>query len=227
MNVNVLDNPIWSALSTHHAKLAVRAEGAARYPADVAPFAGIGTTTAHSAAELERLVNPGESVYLLGLLPELGAAWTVRSYSPLPQMVCAAPVPGRAGPEWIELTEKHRPDMLALTTLVFPGFFRARTPEMGRYVGIYDGERLVAMAGERLRVDGYQEISAVCTHPEFVGQGYAQRLVAEVSNAARARGFTPFLHLYRDNVRAMSLYERLGFVVRKELPFCLATRKAE
>jgi predicted GNAT family acetyltransferase len=95
---------------------------------------------------------------------------------------------------------------------------------MGRYVGIYDGGRLVAMAGERLRIDGYQEISAVCTHPDFLGRGYAHRLIAEVSNAARARGFTPFLHLYRDNVRAMSLYERLGFVIRTELPFCRVTR---
>jgi predicted GNAT family acetyltransferase len=96
---------------------------------------------------------------------------------------------------------------------------------MGRYIGIYDGNRLVAMAGERLRVDGYQEISAVATHPEFTGRGYAQRLVAEISNAARARGFMPFLHVYRENVRAVSVYERLGFTVRKELPFLHVTRR--
>jgi predicted GNAT family acetyltransferase len=74
-------------------------------------------------------------------------------------------------------------------------------------------------------MNGYQEISAVCTHPEYVGRGYAHRLVAIVSNAAFARGFTPFLHVYRENVRAMSVYERLGFAVRKELPFCHVTRQ--
>jgi GNAT superfamily N-acetyltransferase len=226
MNGNALDNPIWSALSTHHAELAVRAGEAGRYPADIAPFAGVGRNEASAAVELARVVNPGESLYLLGVLPELGAEWTVKTFALLPQMVCDTPVPERGGPEWIELTEAHRADMLGLTALVFPGFFRARTPQMGRYVGIYDGGRLVAMAGERLRVDGYQEISAVCTHPEFVGRGYAQHLIAVVSNAARARGFMPFLHLYRDNKRAMSVYEHLGFVIRRELPFCLATRNA-
>ena len=226
MNVTALDNPIWSALSTRHAKLALRAGDSARYPADIAPFAGVPSDAASAAVELGRVVNPGESLYLLGVWPEFGSHWTVKTFALLPQMVCDGVVPERAGPDWIELTEAHRPDMLALTALVFPGFFRARTPEMGRYVGIYDGERLVAMTGERLRVDGYQEISAVCTHPEYLGRGYAQRLIAVVSNAARARGFTPFLHLYRDNARAMSVYEHLGFVIRRELPFCLATRNA-
>jgi ribosomal protein S18 acetylase RimI-like enzyme len=225
VNENPLDNPFWAALSTHHAKLAIAGDGAARYPADIAPFAGVRTGAAREVTELERLIAPGESVYLNGVVPELGAAWTVQSGVALPQMVCDSPVPDRDGPEWVELTSAaHRADMLALTALVFPGFFRARTYQMGRYVGIYDSGRLVAMAGERLRIDGYQEISAVCTHPEFLGRGYAHRLIAEVSNAARARGFTPFLHLYRDNVRAMSLYERLGFVIRAELPFCRVTR---
>lgn len=227
MNDHPLENPFWSALSTHHAKLAVMGESAGRYPADIAPFAGVATGAASEVAELARLVNPGESLYLLGLIPELGKGWTVKTLSLLPQMVCDGTVPERDGPEWVELTsDAQRADMLGLTALVFPGFFRPRTHSMGRYVGIYDGARLVAMAGERLRVNGYQEISAVCTHPDYLGRGYAHRLIAEVSNAARARGFTPFLHLYRDNVRAMSLYERLGFVLRKDLPFCLATRNA-
>jgi ribosomal protein S18 acetylase RimI-like enzyme len=228
VNGNPLDNPFWAALGTHHAHLAITGDGAARYPADIAPFAGFRTGEAREVAELGRLIAPGESVYLIGVVPELGAAWTVQSGVALPQMVCDSPVPERDGPEWIELTSAaHRADMLALTGLVYPGFFRARTYQMGRYVGIYDSGRLVAMAGERLRVDGFQEISAVCTHPEFLGRGYAHRLIAEVSNAARARGFTPFLHLYRDNARALSLYERLGFVVRTELPFCRVTRNAE
>jgi ribosomal protein S18 acetylase RimI-like enzyme len=225
MTAQPLENPFWAALSTHHAKLSTVDERAGRYLSDVAPFAGVRTDDARAVAQLERLVSPGESVYLLGLVPELGPAWTVQKRASLPQMVCDSAITVAPGPQWIELTETHRADMVELTTLVFPGFFRARTQEMGRYIGIYDGSRLVAMSGERLRVDGYQEISAVCTHPDYTGRGYAQRLVAEISNAARARGFIPFLHVYRENVRAVSVYERLGFAVRKELPFCLVTRE--
>jgi ribosomal protein S18 acetylase RimI-like enzyme len=225
MTAQPLENPFWAAISTHHRPLAAMDDLAGRYLPDVAPFAGVATRDARAVGQLERLVNPGESVYLLGLVPELGPGWTVGNSASLPQMVCESPIPEVPGPQWVELTETHRADMVTLTALVFPGFFRARTREMGRYIGIYDGDRLVAMAGERLRVNGYQEISAVCTHPEFTGRGYAQRLVAEISNAARARGFTPFLHVYRENVRAISVYERLGFTVRKELPFCLVTRQ--
>lgn len=225
MTAQPLENPFWAAISTHHAKLAVVENLAGRYLADVAPFAGVRTQDAGAVAQLERMVKPGDSIFLMGLVPELGPSWTVNKRASLPQMVCDSPIAMPPGPQWIELTQTHGEDMLALMTQVFPGFFRSRTREMGRYIGIYDGPRLVAMAGERLRVDGYQEISAVATHPDYTGRGYAQQLVAEISNAARARGFTPFLHVYRENVRAMSVYERLGFVVRKELPFCHVTRQ--
>ncbi len=225
MSTQPLENPFWAAVSTHHRSLAVMDELAGRYMPEIAPFAGVASLDARALSQLEQLVKPGESIFLCGLVPELGSGWTVASRHSLPQMVCEAPIPVVPGPDWVELTEAHRADMVALMTLVFPGFFRTRTPEMGRYIGIYQGDRLVAMAGERLRVDGYQEISAVATHPEFTGRGYAQRLVAEISNAARARGFLPFLHVYRENVRAVSVYERLGFTVRRELPFLHVTRR--
>jgi predicted GNAT family acetyltransferase len=132
--------------------------------------------------------------------------------------------PVTQGPEITALSAPHVADMLALTALVFPGFFRGRTIAMGRYIGIYHGAQLAAMAGERMRLDGYTEISAVCTHPDFVGRGYAQRLVSLLSNACFERGDTPFLHVYRHNTRAMSVYERLGYAVRTDVPLCSVTR---
>ncbi len=198
---------------------------AARYPADVAPFGAVESATPEAAKALERLVSPGESVYLVGVAPQLGDGWTLNSRSTIPQMVCQAPIPVRAGPEWTVLTHIHRTDMLALTALVFPGFFRPRTLEMGRYLGIYCGKVLAAMAGERMRFEGYQEISAVCTHPEFLGRGYAQRLVAQLSNETFERGMTPFLHVHRDNIRAITVYERLGYVRRADVGLWSITRR--
>ena len=119
------------------------------------------------------------------------------------------------------MTMAQSDDMLELTALVFPGFFRPRTLEMGEYLGIYHGSRLAAMAGERMRLDGFQELSAVCTHPDYTGRGYAQRLLSLLCRRAFERGFTPFLHVYADNARAIGVYRRLGFEDRKLLPLWL------
>jgi ribosomal protein S18 acetylase RimI-like enzyme len=224
MATHPLDNPIWSSLTTKHASFAVTQEGAARYPPQIAPFAAVATGDAQALSRLEVLINGGESVYLVGAAPEFGRGWRVDSASQIPQLVCGVPAVVRAGPETVTLTQAHRSDMLALTALVFPGFFRARTVEMGRYIGIYHGRVLAAMAGERMRMDGYQEISAVCTHPEFIGRGYAQRLVALLVNAVLERGDTPFLHTHRENARALALYDRLGFRIRTEVMLWSVTR---
>ena len=224
MTAHLLDNPIWSSLTTKHASFGVMQAGAGRYPPQIAPFAAVSAGDASVLPQLEVLINGGESVYLVGVAPEFGAGWSVESAFPIPQLVCSTPAVVRSGPEAVPLTEAHRSDMLALTALVFPGFFRARTVEMGRYIGIYHGRVLAAMAGERMRMDGYQEISAVCTHPEFIGRGYAQRLVGLLMNAVLERGDTPFLHTHRENTRALSLYDRLGFKIRAEVMLWLVTR---
>lgn len=217
MTTHPLDNPVWSALTTQHASFAVMKDLAGRYPPQVAPFVAVAAPDARVQPQLDALVNGGECVYFVGVAPEFGPGWTVEGTGVIPQLVCSAPTAVRPGPEPTVLTEANRADMLALTALVFPGFFRARTVEMGRYIGIYHGRVLAAMAGERMRLDGYQEISAVCTHPEFLGRGYAQRLVGMLTNAVLERGVTPFLHVHRDNARAISLYEHVGFRVRAEL----------
>jgi len=224
MTAHLLDNPIWSSLTTKHASFAVMQGNACRYPPQIAPFAAVNTSDASALAQLEGIINGGESVYLVGLAPELGAGWRVESAFPIPQLVCSTPAVVRSGPDAVTLTEANRSDMLALTALVFPGFFRARTVEMGRYIGIYHGRVLAAMAGERMRMDGYQEISAVCTHPEFIGRGYAQRLVALLVNAVLERGDTPFLHTHRENARALALYDHLGFKIRTEVMLWSVTR---
>jgi len=224
MTAHLLDNPIWSSLTTKHASFAVMQGNAGRYPPQIAPFAAVNTSDASALAQLEGIINGGESVYLVGLAPELGAGWRVESAFPIPQLVCSTPAVVRSGPDAVTLTEANRSDMLALTALVFPGFFRARTVEMGRYIGIYHGRVLAAMAGERMRMDGYQEISAVCTHPEFIGRGYAQRLVALLVNAVLERGDTPFLHTHRENARALALYDHLGFKIRTEVMLWSVTR---
>lgn len=219
MSDTPLDNPFWSSLQTRHAHLALRADRVARYPAEYAPFLGVAEGGLVADEALSALVAPGESVYLLGLTPQVPAGWTLVPLGPLAQMVCNTPLAVVDGPEIVPLDEVHRPDVLALTTLVYPHFFRARTMELGRYFGIYDSKRLAAIIGERLGTDHHVEMSAICTHPDYLGRGLASRLTAFLTNDTLARGATPFLHVSLANTRAKALYEHLGYRLRAELPF--------
>ena len=129
------------------------------------------------------------------------------------------------GPPTIEVThEEQIADMLALTALVYPHYFRPRTTDLGRYTGILHGDRLDAMLGERMDFRGYREISAVCTHPDHVGRGYARRLIAQLTNDILDSAELPFLHFARENVRAKALYERLGFEFRADVLLHVVTR---
>jgi predicted GNAT family acetyltransferase len=114
----------------------------------------------------------------------------------------------------VDLGAADVPEMLELTALTKPGPFNRRTHELGTYLGIRRDGKLVAMAGERLKVRGYTEVSAVCTHPEHTGHDYARILMTEVMRRICDRGETPFLHVREDNVRAIELYKRLGFKQR-------------
>jgi ribosomal protein S18 acetylase RimI-like enzyme len=219
MTATELDNPFWSSLRSRHRALALIHGDVARYPAEFAPFLGVANAQADVAEALEALIDPGESVYLLGVALVLPDGWRIEAYGPLAQMICMAPMPVIDGPEVIELSEAHRADVLALTALVYPHYFRPRTMELGRYFGIYQDGRLAAIIGERLGMDAYQEISAVCTHPDFNGRGYARRLLALLSNDNLERGRLPFLHVSHQNPRAKSLYEQAGYRLRRDIAF--------
>jgi ribosomal protein S18 acetylase RimI-like enzyme len=214
-----LDNPFWHSLRTRHRGIALFQGEAARYPAEFAPFLGVAHAGVDVADAVAPLVAPGESVYLLGVAPIVPEGWHLEAFRPLAQMVCTAPLEVVEGPEIIELSDAHRDDVLALTALVYPHYFRPRTVEMGRYFGIYQEGRLAAIIGERLGTDAYTEMSAICTHPDFNGRGYARRLTAMLTNDTLAHGRTPFLHVSHENTRAKQLYAQLGFRHRRDIGF--------
>ena len=214
-----LDNPFWSALASIHDGIALRAGEVARYPADYAPFLGVANADVRVGDALRRLVAPGESVYLLGVVPTLPPGWQLQAFRPLAQMVCDAPLASVEGPEIVPLGDAHREDVLALTALVYPHYFRPRTMDLGRYFGIYRDGRLAAMIGERLGDEGHREMSAICTHPDFHGLGYAGHLTTWLTNDTLSRGRQPFLHVSHENPRALGLYERLGYRVRRDIGF--------
>jgi len=226
MTGHPLDNPVWSALNGQHAALARFVGKVARYPADVAPFIAVASGKDVAPETLTALIHPGESVCFVGAAPGLPRHWPGDGPLPIAQMLCHAALPVPDGPDIVPLGEARVADMLALTALVYPHYFRPHTIDMGRYFGIYDGDRLAAMAGERMRFDGHQEISAVCTHPDYTGRRYAERLVAQLTNDILASGRQPFLHVSHQNTRAKALYERMGYVHRADIPLLTFRRPA-
>ena len=213
----ILANPMWSALTTTHARHAISCGLLKRFAPEVAPFCAV----EYEGAQLERVdcLHAGEAVYFIGAAPTLPASWTVESRFDVLQMVYdakRAPV-HVAGDDAAVLGPQAIPSMLELTALAYPEFFRPRTAELGAYIGVPAASGLAAMAGQRLACTGYREISAVVTHPDHRGHGHAGRLIAHMISMILAEGRTPFLHVGASNKNAWKLYENLGFVPTREL----------
>jgi predicted GNAT family acetyltransferase len=221
-----LDRPVWASLTTHHVALSEGNELARRFARDVNLFASALDDTPEAVAELASLVKPGETIFILQVpeivipsgLVEVKVAKGVQMVAPRGMTLETLRGDIQA------LTQEDAPEMLALATLTEPGPYLARTPAMGTFIGIRIGGRLVAMAGERMRFPGYTEVSGVCTHPEFRGRGLARRLSAAVVAAIEARGDQAFLHAWKSNHSAISLYEGLGFKVRAEVNVAVLRR---
>jgi ribosomal protein S18 acetylase RimI-like enzyme len=221
-----LDNPIWSCLMTRHAHLALGEGGARRYPSVISPLTGLSGSGSEVVAGLEALVDVGDDIGTFGhRTPALPANWETLKESRITQMIRVdnAPLP-EGDVDVVRLDGNDVDEMLALVELTQPGPFRKRTLELGTYIGIREGGRLVAMAGERMWVGDCREASAICTHPDAWGRGHARALIGRVVNRMLRGGQTPFLHVYSTNTRAIDLYLALGFVRRAEFTLLHARR---
>ena len=221
-----LDNPFFSALSTLHRAVALGQGEVLRYPADVAPFLGVAHAQSPVADAFDALVPAHDTALLLGVAPDaVPDRWRLQPLETLVQMACDRVLAVPDGPDIVELDESRHPDLLALTALVYPHYFRPRTMRLGRYFGIVVDGRLAAIIGERLGAPGWREMSAICTHPDFLGRGHARRLTAFLTNDTLRRGDVPFLHVSPANARALGLYEAMGYRQRRRIPFWSLQRR--
>jgi ribosomal protein S18 acetylase RimI-like enzyme len=208
-----LTNPAYYALAGAHSELAEVKGRARRYPAQVAPFLGLpDDPTVEDWNDLAELVGIGHSGALMRHDLPLPDNFKLVQQFDLVQFVAPESF-GAEDPEAVVLGVDDVPEMLALTELTEPGPFRGRTVEFGGYVGLREGGKLIAMAGERFRPGGSVEISAVCTDPAYRGKGLATRLVRAVAAGIEKTGARPFLHTGGTNVNAIRLYEGLGFTI--------------
>ena len=214
-----LDNPIWTALNSGSASFAY-GNGTVRFiDRRIGFFAGIPLYDTEHLDQLYAEMDSGMRVIVFtpGYL-NLDAKWKVRNDNALLQMVFDKPSINLSLDASIRaLAAADVPEMLALTQLAKPGPFLENTIAFGGYFGFFVDGKLVSMAGTRLAAGPYTEVSAVCTHPDFVGRGLAQRVLPHVLNYIQQQGQIPYLQLYPDNLPAYRLYQRLGFVARANL----------
>lgn len=225
---SVLDRPIWSSLRGRHAEFSVGDRRARRFAADVSPFAAAIDDSPESLAALAS-ITPEDGVIVLlqaGDIPLPPGLEAVTRATGVQMVAPRAIEPRHCGYELVELQEADAPEMLALAQLTEPGPFLRRTHALGQFLGVRIDGRLAAMAGERMKPEGYTEVSGVCTHPDFRGRGLAGALSAAVAARIAARGETAFLHAFSTNTPAIRLYEKLGFELRCEVSVAVLRRRS-
>lgn len=209
---HLLDNITWHTLVGPHAKFSAGTATARRYASGFSPIVGFVDPERPDFTALADHCAAGEHFYCDGWSGPAPAGWQIDTEATMFKMVWEGALPAAdEAPEAIALRPEHAESALALATLTRPGPFGVRTIELGEYFGVFEGERLIAMAGERMAAGTLREISGVCTHPQFQGHGLARRLMLKLVRRQMQRGETPFLHVMRANTGAHGLYARMGF----------------
>lgn len=220
-----LNNPVYHALSTTDASFNIGNDVVKFFHPEVSPFAGFDEENKNGFEQLHALLPNGHKIlYAIPTPITAPQGWEVQHEIEGRQFIYEGGTVNGSFPEIVPLNETHVEEMIALTRLTKPGPFDKRTIEFGQYHGIFENGKLAAMTGQRLHINNYTEISAVCTHPHHLGKGYATALLQHQLQIILKNGETPFLHVRADNDRAIAVYERLGFKVSRPMFFYFMKR---
>lgn len=216
-NDNYLDNPVWHSLSQHHQNFALDYGHVKFYHPDYCPFGGFekGADTAKHLDEYAALID---NFFVVGEKPEHSNQLTLKKELVCLQMIGKGGVKAELNQEIIKLTPSHKDALFQLVNLVQPGYFKRKTSLLGNYYGIFKMDELIAVGGERLQMHDFVEVSAIVTHPNHTGKGYASQLIAHTVKAIFNQNKIPYLHVVETNP-AVRLYEKLGFSTRRKISF--------
>ncbi len=216
--IEKLNNPVWFSLSETHHQYALGNEQIKCYDPEYCPFGGI----VKQDVEVDFLTSYARltgSFFIVGVCPELPVTLKMTGKLNCLQMIIDQPIDQTYADEIVPLSTDHLSIVETIVDLVQPGYFRKKTFLLGDYYGIFVNNVLVAVTGERMQMDDFTEVSAVVTHPQHTGKGYAKQLVAYTVNQVFDKRKTPFLHVLESNLPAIALYEKLGFTTRRKMNF--------
>ncbi|MBS1501799.1 MAG: GNAT family N-acetyltransferase [Bacteroidetes bacterium] len=218
---HILDSPAWHALNSGNKNLSLGDDKVKYFDRDVSPFAAMcENTPANFRLLYDMLPDESTALFMTPAEIDIPGPWNIGAAVKAIQMVCDnPPLTDKHSSSLVPLAYEHVPQMLELTKLTNPGPFSSKTIEFGHYRGVFDGDRLVAMAGQRLHAYNHAEVSAVCTHPDHTGKGYARQLLLFQANRIREASDIPYLHVRANNDRAIKVYESLGFVKSRDMYF--------
>lgn len=213
-----LDNPVWFSLSESHQDFSINYGNVKFYHPDYCPFGGI-EIARDISKYLDEYSKLSDSFFIVGERPNVSPQQYLMKELVCLQMIIDKKIDGEIKETIIALSEQHADSLFQLVNLVQPGYFKNKTFLLGDYFGIFKDDELIAVAGERMRMNDYVEVSAIVTHPGHTGQGYAQQLIAHTVNKIFNQNKMPFLHVVETNIKAIRLYEKLGFKTRRQISF--------
>jgi len=219
---HILDNMIWNAITTGNNDIAIINRDVGCYLPEIAPCAGMKVFNDANLKKLYEFIPSNRSVAISSLnkMDHDESRWKLLQPMDVTQMVYEHSMntfTTKNSSLIVPLSEEHVPQMMELTALTRPGPFLQQTIRFKNYFGVFIEGRLAAMTGQRMHPLPYMEVSAVCTHPDFRGLGYAKTLMLHVMKIILDNSFTPFLHVLSNNSNAIELYKTIGFQTRKQI----------
>jgi GNAT superfamily N-acetyltransferase len=219
-----LDNPVWFSVSETHQSFVVEYGSVKFYHPDYCPFGGFEKVKA-IAKSIDEYSVMVDSFFIVGEKPELSNLLKLNKELVCLQMIVYNPIDIAIYDPIVKLTVEHIDVLYELVNLVQPGYFKKKTALLGNYYGIFKNEELVSVTGERMQMNDFIEVSAVVTHPNHTGKGYAKQLVIHTVNEIFKQNKIPYLHVIEDNKGAIQLYEKLGFTIRRKISFWNITKQ--
>jgi GNAT superfamily N-acetyltransferase len=217
-NYDKLDNPVWHSLSETHRNFSINYGSLKCYNPDFCPFGGYGSSNKdiEEIAGYAKLIN---NFFIVGDKPIFSNELSLKNELVCLQMIMDNDPGADIREEIVKLNHNYEEALFKLVNLVQPGYFKNKTSQLGDYYGIFQNGDLVAVAGERMKMNDFVEVSAIVTHPEHTGKGYAKQLIAYVINKILDQVKTPYLHVSENNTGAIGLYRKLGFKIRRKISF--------
>ncbi|HMD00391.1 MAG TPA: GNAT family N-acetyltransferase [Ferruginibacter sp.] len=212
------DNPVWHSLNEAHKMFSLTYDGLKCYGADFCPF-GAFEKNKNVAQGIDEYSRSVASFFIVGEQPGFSSMISLKNELVCLQMIIKDRIVVEIREPIVKLENKHSKELYDLVNLVQPGYFKGNTMLLGDYFGIFQNDKLVAVTGERMKMNDFTEISAVVTHPSYIGRSFAKQLIARTVEKVLNEGKIPFLHVADTNTAAIRLYEKLGFTTIRSISF--------